>query len=168
MKSLQSTLESLLDTDFDIGDEVLTLRQAGYICTNMSCNDNWGRNVSQKACFEITDNKIDVSQANRTNQNPYRTLANYIRSEAEYHAKVSSGRDGFGMGKWRFAWVIQILLDYCHDDLDEIKAMIEKMVTGVKGPVVVNMRRTRNKITIKSSYKTIWGAANMSMTLTKS
>lgn len=166
MKPLYDILESLLDADFDIGDEVLTLKQAGYICTNMSCNDNWGRNVSQKACAEITGDKIDISQANRTNQNPYRGFADYVSSEAVYHAKVSAGRDGMGMGKWKFAWTIRILLDYCHCDTEEIKEMLTKMV-ATKHPFEVTVKQMRNKFIIKSTYQTMWGKGNMSMTLTR-
>lgn len=63
MRTLENILESLLDNDFDIGDsDVLTLRQAGYYCTNMACTDEFGRYISSGQIKKMLG--INISQTN--------------------------------------------------------------------------------------------------------
>lgn len=165
MRQLVDLCEGILDTEFDIGDEAFTLKQLGYKCTNMSANDDWGRALVDSKLKAITG--IEISPANRQNHNPYRGFEEYVQSEMVFHSKVSGGRDGMGMGKWKFAWMIRFVLDYCHPDVDEIRQFItDSLATSVRW-VKVDVRMTKTKIFIKASHKGIWGNANMSMTLTK-
>lgn len=166
MKTLISCLEGLLDADFDIKDsDVFTLKQMGYVCTSMSANDNWGRGMSDRNCMNLTG--IEISQSNRNGINPYNGFDQYVKSETVYHAKVSSGRDGYGFGKWRFAWMIRMVLDNCNNNPKEIEEFILKCLSkNVKQPEV-NVRTTKTKIFIKGKFMGTWGPASMSMTLTK-
>lgn len=166
MKTLYEICESLLDADFDINDsDVFTLKQMGYICTSMSANDNWGRGMSDRSCMDMTG--VEISQANRNGINPYRGFEDYVKSVTVYHAKVSGGRDGYGFGKWRFAWMIRLVLDFCNDNPKKIEEFILKCLSkNVKQPEV-SVRTTKTKIFIKGKFMGTWGPGNMSMTLTK-
>ena len=165
MRALIELFEGLLDSDFDIKDsDVLTLKQMGYTCTNMSANDNWGRGMSDKNCMRLTG--IEISQANRHGINPYNDFEEYT-STVVYHNKVSAGRDGMGFGKWRFAWMIRLVLDFCNDNPDEIKKFIEDCMSNNVHGLEVTVKKMRSKIIIKGKFVGTWGTANMSMTLTK-
>lgn len=167
MRTLAKCLEGLLDKDFDVTDsDVFTLKQMGYICTSMYASDNWGRGMFDKKCLDMTG--ITISQANREGINPYKDFENYVKSEMVFHHKVSGGRDGMGFGKWRFAWMIRFVLDFCNDKPDEIKefitnCMCEKVIRSLE----VSVRKTKDKIFIKGRFVGTWGPASMSMTLTK-
>ena len=159
-------LEGLLDSDFDVQDsDVFTLKQMGYKCTNMSANDSWGRGMSDQKCMDLTG--IEISQTNRNGINPYKGFEEYVNTVV-YHNKVSAGRDGMGFGKWRFAWMIRFVLDYCNDNPDDIKKFIEDcMADKIIHGLAVSIRKMRNKIIIKGEFVGTWGPAKMSMTLTK-
>lgn len=166
MRTLVQYFEGLLDSDYDIQDsDVFTLKQMGYKCTSMSAGDNWGRGMSDKNCMDLTG--VEISQANHKGINPYKGFDQYVKSEDVFHAKVTSGRDGMGFGKWRFAWMIRLVLDYCNNDPKEIEQFILNcLAKQVKQPEV-NVRKTKDKIFIKGKFMGTWGPASMSMTLTK-
>ena len=166
MRTLINCIEGLLDSDFDIKDsDVFTLKHMGFKCTNMSANDNWGPGMDDTACNGILG--VEISQANRKGHNPYNGFDQYVKSEMVFHHKVSAGRDGMGFGKWRFAWMIRLVLDCCNDNPDEIEKTLKScMSTKVHG-LDVSVRKMKNKIIIKMKHIGMWGPASMSMTLTK-
>lgn len=166
MKTLIQYFEGLLDSDYDIQDsDVFTLKQMSYKCTSMMANDNWGRGMSDKKCMELAG--VEISQANYKGINPYNGLEEYVKSVDVYHAKVSAGRDGMGTGKWRFAWMIRMVLDNCNDNPKEIEQFILNCLSKNVRQPEVNVRVMRNKILIKSKFMGTWGPASMSMTLSK-
>lgn len=165
MRTLQQIMDGLLDSGFDIKDsDVFTLKQMGYKCTVMSAGDNWGRGMDDRKCMDLTG--IEISQANRHGINPYVGFDEYA-NETVFHAKVSAGRDGMGFGKWRFAWMIRIVLDFCNDNPAEIEKFVKSCMSDKIHNLEVAVRKTKNKITIKMKHVGTWGPASMSMTLTK-
>lgn len=155
--------ESLLDTDFDLHDEdILTLRELGYKCMTMTCNNDYGLSISRPAVLKLTDGLIDISMT--SSLSPYSAGWEDCCSDAVFRAKVRQGRDRMGQGKWRFAWLIRLVIDNCHAKPDEIADFIQKINIYSFRPTV---KVFRDRIVIKSEHRFPHDTYNMSMTLKK-
>ncbi len=83
-------------------------------------------------------------------------------SETLFHAKVKAGRDGMGMGAWRFAWLIRLVMDHCHPTAESIRDFIEQV-----HPSNPDIKVSKNRIIIKATQLINGRKGNMSMTFTK-
>lgn len=160
---MRSLRESLLSSDYDLHDsDVLTLRELGYKCTTMSCSDDYGISISQQKVSELTDGIINISLT--TGLSPYSKGWEDCVDDVVFQARVKKGRQRLGIGKWRFAWLIRLVIDNCHANPDEIADFIQKTNAYNFRPVV---KIVRDKILIKAEHHAPHGVYKMSMTLKK-
>lgn len=134
MKSLQQLLEGILDADYDVEPEVLTMRQAGYKCTQYTSSKAYDTQIDMygvRKTSGIERAGIDVSPYKDIDWSDYTTIKNFKNNKVP-----------------KVAWLIRCLLDYCHPTERDLR---EKIGTLTYGEFDHNIRITKDTVKIEVS-----------------